>query len=165
MQKSDITLNNLNANTDYKLNFVYDTTKTNSETGEIELVPYTFDSFDLKTKMPVYEMSVYKISKVYNKLTYKVLLQDNYDISKVNANLSFKYEKIDIESGNVIEEIASIDDSIDITNSNVDYVLGNFDISGYGIEEDSLIKLTVKSVVHGDTVLPVNTTYTFRFGR
>jgi len=163
--ETHIALNNLDANTDYKLNFVYTTSKINSETGEIELIPYTFDSFDLKTKMPVYEMSVYKISKVYNKLTYKVLLQDNYDISKVNANLSFKYEKIDPEIGAVTEAIASIDDSIEITNSNIDYILGDFDISGYGIEEDTLLKLTVKSVVHGDTLLPVNTTYTFRFGR
>ena len=163
--ETHVTLNNLNANTDYKLNFIYDITKTNSETGELELVPYTFDSFDLKTKMPVYEMSVYKISKVYNKLTYKVVLQDNYDISKLNANLSFKYKKIDVETGVVTDEIASIDGSIDITNSSVNYVLGDFDISGYGIEEDTLLKLTVKSVVHGDYELPVNTTYTFRFGR
>ena len=163
--ETHITLNNLNANTDYKLNFVYTTSKSNSETEEVELVPYTFDSFDLKTKMPVYEMSVYKISKVYNKLTYKVILQDNYDISKLNANLSFKYQKIDPETGIVSEDIASIDGSVEISNSNVNYVLGDFDISGYVIEEDTLLKLTVKSVVHGDYELPVNTTYTFRFGR
>jgi len=163
--ETHITLNNLNANTDYKLNFIYDTTKTNSETGELELVPYTFDSFDLKTRMPVYEMSVYKVSKVYNKLTYKVTLEDNYEISKLNANLSFKYKKIDPETGVVIDDVASIDGSVDITNSSVNYVLGDFDISGYGIEEDALLKLTVKSVVHGDYELPVNATYTFRFGR
>ena len=52
------------------------------------IVPSYFDSFDLTTKMPVYELSVYKISKVYNKLTYKVILQDNYDISKeINTKL------------------------------------------------------------------------------
>ena len=44
------------------------------------------------------------------------------------------------------------------------YVLGNIDISSYEIQADTKLMLTIKSVV-GEEVLPVNETYTFRFGR
>lgn len=167
LSKTDthITLNNLNANTDYKLNFIYTTSKFNEETQESELVPHTFERFDLRTKMPVYEISVYKISKVYNKLTYKVVLQKNFDISKINTNLSFDYKDINPETGEFVIKTASIDGNIDIMDSSIEYVLGDFDISGYEIDSDTLLRLTVKSVVQGDIELPVNTTYTFRFGR
>ena len=160
-----ITLNNLNANTDYRLNFMYTTSKVNDGTGESELVPYTFESFDLKTKMPEYSISVYKISKVYNKLTYKVNLQSGFSISKINTNLSFDYEDINPETGESSVKTASIDDSIDITDISSGYVLGDFNISYYEIDSDTLLKLTVKNVVQGDVELPVNVTYTFRFGR
>jgi len=55
-----VTLNNLKANTKYKLNFIYTTIAVDEETGEEEYVPYTFEQFELSTKMPEYSISVYK---------------------------------------------------------------------------------------------------------
>lgn len=160
-----ITLNNLAANTDYKLNFIYTTSKVDEETGLEELVPYTFEQFDLRTKMPEYLVSVYKISKVYNTLTYKVNLQTGFKIDKVNVNLSFDYKEVDPDTMDVTVKKASIDSSVDVVDINSKSVLGTFDISGYEIDSDTLLKLTVKNVVNGEIVLPINSTYTFRFGR
>ena len=160
-----ITLDNLKANTDYKLNFIYTTSKVDEETGEEELVPYTFEQFDLRTKMPEYNVSVYKISKVYNTLTYKVNLQTGFKIDKVNVNLSFDYKEIDPDTMEVTVKKASIDGSVDVVDINSKSVLGTFDISGYEIDSDTLLKLTVKNVVNGEIVLPIDSTYTFRFGR
>ena len=167
LSKTDthVTLNNLKANTDYRLNFTYTTSVKNEETEVEELVPYTFEQFDLRTKMPEYSISVYKISKVYNTLTYKVNLQSGYSISQVKVNLSFEYDEINSETAEVTRKNASIDSSVNITDTSSSSVLGNFDISGYDIDADTLLRLTVKSVVSGDTELPINSTYTFRFGR
>lgn len=160
-----ITLDNLKANTDYKLNFIYTTSKVDKETGEEELVPYTFEQFDLRTKMPEYLVSVYKISKVYNTLTYKVNLQNGFKIDKVNVNLSFDYKEVDPDTMEVTMKKASIDSSVNVEDINSKSVLGTFDISGYEIDSDTLLKLTVKNVVNGEMILPINSTYTFRFGR
>ncbi len=43
------------------------------EKDVIELVPYTFEQFDIRTLMPQYSISVHKISKVYNeKMIYLI---------------------------------------------------------------------------------------------
>jgi hypothetical protein len=167
LSKTDthITLNNLLANTKYKLNFIYTTSVVDSETGESELVPHTFEQFELKTKMPEYSISVYKISKVYNTLTYKVNLQSGFSISRVNVNMSFNYQEFDSEKNEMVEKTASLDGYVDVNEKSGNYVLGSFDISGYDIDENTLLKLTIKSVVSGDVSLPVNSIYTFRFGR
>ena len=167
LSKTDthITLNNLLANTKYKLNFIYTTASVDEETGEQDYVPYTFEQFELSTKMPEYSISVYKISKVYNTLTYKVNLQSGYSISRVNVNMTFNYQDFDTETGEMIEKTASLDGYVDVSNTSSSYVLGNFDISEYDIDADTLLKLTVKSVVSGEFELPINSTYTFRFGR
>lgn len=160
-----VTLNNLKANTKYKLNFIYTTKHVDEETSEEEYLPYTFEQFELSTKMPEYSISVYKISKVYNTLTYKVNLQSGYSISKVNVNVSFEYQEFDEGLGEMVTKTASVDSSVDVTSDGRNYVLGSFDISQYDISPDTLLKLTVKSVVSGEQVLPVNTSSTFRFGR
>ena len=167
LSKNDthVTLDNLLVNTDYKLNFIYTTAKVNDETGEEDLVPYTFEQFDLRTKIPEYSISVYKISKVYNTLTYKVNLQSGFNISEVNVNLSFDYKDIDPETMDVVKKKASIDSSVNVSDFTSKSVIGTFDITGYDIDADTLLKLTIKNVVNGEITLPINTTYTFRFGR
>ncbi|MBQ2873037.1 MAG: hypothetical protein IJE89_03450 [Bacilli bacterium] len=166
LSKTDthVTIDSLNANTDYRLNFIYTTVKKDVETEVEELIPYTFEQFDLRTKMPEYSISIYKLSKVTNILTYKVNLQSGYSISSLNVNLSFDYNELDVESGNMIQKKASLDGTVSV-NSGSSYVLGNFDISGYEFDADTVLKLTVKNVTKGDIVLPVNATYSFRFGR
>lgn len=167
LSKTDthLVLNNLNADTSYKLNFIYTSTVTNSDTGTSEVVPYTFDQFELKTLKPKYSISINKISKVYNTLTYRVDLEKGFNISKVNVNLSFEYNEINPETSEVTKKKASIDGSVDIANISSGYILGKFDITGYNIDADTLLKLTVKSVVASDVEIPINSSSTFRFGR
>lgn len=153
-------LNNLPANTKYKLNFIY--TTNDSETGD--LIPNTFATYDVSTLLPKYDISIYKISRVYNKLTYKVNLQEGFTISKVNVNLSFKYQEVDPETEEVKEIKVSEDSSVTVS-ANDKYVLGDIDISKYTIDPDTLIKLTIKSVETGSGKIELNDTYSFRFGR
>ena len=155
-----VTINNLAANTEYKLNFIY--TTSNNETGE--LVPNTFDSYELRTLMPEYSISIYKISKVRNILTYKVNLDERYSISAVNVTMEFDYKDIDSETGEMVMRHAKEDKRTTI-NGNGKFVTDTFDISRYSIESDTLIKLTIKSLESGDSTLPVKDTYTFKFGR
>jgi hypothetical protein len=167
LSKTDthLVLNNLNADTLYKLNFIYTSTVTDNETGTSEVIPYTFDQFELKTLKPKYSISINKISKVYNTLTYRVDLEKGFNISKVNVNLSFEYDEINPETSEVTKKNASIDSSVDIANISSGYILGKFDIAGYNINAETLLKLTVKSVVASDVEIPINSSSTFRFGR
>ena len=162
---TNLVLNNLKADTVYKLNFIYTSTVTNEATGVSEVVPYTFDQFELKTLKPKYSISINKISTVYNTLTYRVDLEKGFDISKINVNLSFEYDDIDSETSEVTKKNASIDGSVDVNSISSGYILGKFDINGYNINADSLLKLTVKSVVSSDVEIPINSSSTFRFGR
>ena len=167
LSKTDthLVLNNLQADTTYKLNFIYTSTVTNEETNTSEVVPYTFEQFELRTLKPKYSISINKISKVYNTLTYRVDLEKGFSISKVNVNLSFEYDDINPETSEVTKKTASIDNSVDITNISSGYILGKFDITGYNINADTLLKLTVKSVVASEVEIPINSSSTFRFGR
>lgn len=165
LSKNDthITIDNLNPNTNYKLNFIYTTTKIDADTGESLISYHTFEQFEFTTLMPEYNISIYKISKVSNLLTYKVDLQEDFNISKVNVRLSFNYQDIDIETGESLEKTAIIDGSVAVTSGS--YVLGQLDISDYNIASNTLLKLTILSVETSNGELPINSTYSFRFGR
>lgn len=162
LSKNDthVTLNNLAVNTDYILNFVY--TVSDPTTGE--LIPNTFDSYELKTLMPEYSISVYKISKVYNTLTYKVNLDPNYDVSSVKVLMEFEYDEIDPMTGDTVTKKVNDRDTVTAVAKDK-YILGTFDVSSYSIDKDTLVRLSVLSVSNGEHNLPVNSTYTFRFGR
>ena len=98
-------------------------------------------------------------------MTYKVDLQSGYSISKVNVNMTFEHEVTDPDSGEVTKEVVSLDDSVSVPETGSKYITGNFNIAGYNIDSDTLLKLTVKSVETGGKELPINTSNTFRFGR
>ena len=115
--------------------------------------------------MPQYSISVYKVSKVLNTLTYKVNLQSGFAISKVNVNLAFDYNEVDTETGEVVLKTTSLDSTVDVSENANGYVLGNFDISNHSISANTVIRLTVKSVISGERELPINASYSFRFGR
>lgn len=164
--ETHLSLTGLLANTEYKLNFIYTSSTTNPETGMIDTITNTFDTFNLKTKMPEYSISVYKISRVYNTLTYKVDLQSGYAISNVNVEMSFNHMVIDEETGDEKQEVATLKSNVPVPLNGAKYVTGTFDISGYELTADTLLKLTVKSVdVTEEYSLPINSSYTFRFGR
>ena len=148
-----LTLYNLNANTEYTLKFIYTTMVSDADTGVKDYVPYMFEELKLKTKMPEYSISVHKISTVYKTLTYKVDLQDNFPISKVNVTMSLSSNKSLV-----------FEDTVDVVNNKIGYITGKFDITDQEIDEDTIIKLTVKSVETSNGVLPINSTSTVRFG-
>lgn len=162
LSKNDthITLNNLVANTNYILNFVY--TVSDPDTGE--LIPNTFDTYELKTLMPEYSISVYKVSKVYNTLTYKVNLDPNYTIDSVTVLMEFEYKEKDAETEEVVTKNVSDKDTVSVDPKDK-YILGKFDVSSYPIDKDTLVRLTIVNVTSGGLTLPVNSSYTFRFGR
>ena len=160
--------NNLKPGQYYDLKFVYTTGKVNSETGESESVPFTFDEFkQLKTKMPVYNMSVHKLSSVYNTLTYRIDLQNNFDISKIKVSMVVDNGDNHINSDDLKTEIDNGLDGEEISELDIKngYFLGSFNISEFDISEDTIIKLTVNSVLSGVEWLPINTSYTVSFGR
>ena len=152
----------------YDLKFIYTVAKVNNETGESELIPNTFDEFrNLRTKMPEYKISVHKLSSIYNILTYRVDLQNNFDISRIKVSMSVENSNTDV---NDEELLTSTDNGIDgekvsVVDVRNGYFLGNFGISKFDIDENTIIKLTVDSVMKNDVWLPINTSYTFRFGR
>lgn len=163
LSKTDthLVVNELNPNTNYKFNFVYTTVDNESE----ELVVNTFDSMELRTKMPEYTISVYKISSVKKLLTYRVGLQSGFNISKVNVNLSFNYDVIDPETSEITTKKASIDGSVAVSGNVSNSILGTLDISGYDIDKNTLLKLTIVSVETAVGIIEIDSDYTFRFGR
>lgn len=161
LSKNDthIVFYNLSSNTNYKINFIY--TTLNESTGEI--IPTTFDSLNLTTKMPKYSISVYRVSNVNNELTYRVYLQEGYSINKVNVSLSFKNRIRNLET----EEESLVDEklfgSVNV-NGNMKYVDGIIKLDGYNIDKSSILTLNVDSVEGSNGMLNVNNAYTFRLG-
>ena len=162
LSKNDthIVFDKLTPNTKYKLNFVY--TTSNEETGEI--IPTTFDSLSLTTKMPKYSISVYKISNVSNSLTYRVYLQEGYLINKVNVSLSFKHRVRDEETEEVNLFDETLSGSVQV-NGNLKYIDGIIKLEGYDIDKDSVLTLKIDNVESSNGKLDINSTYTFRLGR
>lgn len=162
LSKTDthIVFDNLVPDTEYSINFVY--TTTDGETGEI--VRNTFEKLELRTKKPEYSIEIYKISSVSNTITYKVYMQSGYSIDNVLVNVSFEYIDIDSETGESVKKQASIDNTIAVSGSNK-YVMGTTSVSGYNIDKDTVIKLTVKSVSSGDKTIDINSSSSFRYGR
>ena len=155
LSKNDthLLIDDLAPNTEYKLNFIY--TVASGENNSI--VPTTFDSMVLRTKKPSYSygISVYKLSKVTNQLTYKVSLQEGYPVDSVNVRLSFE----DIQGNDVVLN------SVVSASSGDKVVYGTFDINGYDIDQDTILKLEMVSVSGEYGTLEVGKTYTFGFGR
>ena len=162
LSKTDthVVFDKLSANTEYKINFVYTTVK--DDTGEV--IPTTFDTLTLKTKMPKYSISVYKISNVNNLLTYRVYLQEGYSINKINVSLSFKNRIVDSETGNVTLSDQKLYSSVSV-NGNLRYVDGTIDLKNYIIDKNNMITLSVDSVSGSNGNLNIGSVYTFRLER
>ena len=143
---------------EYNIKFYY--TTVDSETNETIITK--FEELVMNTKKPLYDIEIYKVSGITNKLSYKVYLQSGYSISKVNVTLSFKYR--DNSGDEVVIRDASIKDTIDV-NVGDRVVVGVIDISDYDIASDSLLKLNIDSVYGINGELLVNSYQTFRLGR
>ena len=155
---------------EYNLKFVYSVVRLNSETGENESIPFTFDEFKkIKTKMPEYKISVHKLSSIdnVNVLTYRVDLQNNFNISRIKVSMSVDNKEVNSNDENLKTRIDNgVDgEEVSVLDARNGYFLGKFDISEFDINEDTIIKLSVDSVMYNDEWLPINMNYTFRFGR
>ena len=91
-------------------------------------------------------------------------MQSGYSIDNVLVNVSFEYIDIDSETGESVKKQASIDNTVAVSGSNK-YVMGTTSVSGYNIDRDTVIKLTVKSVSSGDKTIDINSSSSFRYGR
>ncbi len=147
-----LTIKDLLPDTEYNLKFYY--TYINADK---ELVKESFEEVNITTLKPNYDISIYRISKISNKLTYKVNMQSGFNVSRVNVNLKFKY--ID----DSVEKIFDKNYYVDVTGS-PSYVLGSIDISSYNITPDTLLNLTLTSVIYGGRTVNIGNTYTFSMG-
>lgn len=162
LSKNDthMVIDNLLPDTEYQVSFVY--TTIDNETGEV--VRNTFERLELRTRKPEYSIDIYKVSSVDKMLTYKINLQDGYLINQVLVNISFDYYEMDNESSSLVKKRASIDNMIPVS-GNYKYVMGSTSVSGYNIDKDTLIELTVKSVMGSNGTIEINNSSSFRFGR
>ena len=157
--ETHVVFDNLIPNHEYNIGFFY--FFVDSETNETVITK--FEDLNMTTKMPEYNIEVYKVSGITNKLTYKVYLQSGYLINKVNVTLSFEYRESD-NDGNVVIKNANIEDTINVM-ANDKIAMGSFDISGYDIGNNVLLKLNVDSVEGPNGKLDINNYHTFRLGR
>ena len=155
-----IVLNNLRVNTTYYVEFIY--TTVDEETGKVE--EHNIDEpMNIKTKMPIFDIGVYKYSSINKELTYKVTLPGDYRVNKVNVELTFKHRVYDDEGEYTIKPGHETSEISINTNDNIAY--GYIDLSEYNIDRDTSLKLTITSVKGSEGTLNVNKSYSFKFAR
>ena len=161
LSKNDthMVISGLAPNTEYRISFVYTTVDKDGN-----VIPNTFEKVTIKTLMPKYSISVYKISNVTNKLTYKVNLQEGYNINTMNIELFFNYNVIDPETSLVTTKKTVLTDVLSVNNGDK-FTFGTFDITGYDIVTGTLMDLNIKSVSNANMTLDINSGSTFRYGR
>ena len=149
-----IVFGGLKVNTTYRVEFIY--TTVDADTGETIYHKITGSDNDtnnymkITTKMPSFDIAVYKYSSTDKTLSYKVKLPSDYTVSKVNVTLKFKHKVYDDEGEFTIED------------GFLETSEGYFDLSGYNIDRDSLLTLTITSVLGEDGTLSVNKSDSFR---
>ena len=154
-KETHVTLGDLKPDTTYQLNFVY----TLSDDAN------TFGQFELKTKKPVYDIAVEKVSTYMKNLEYKIDLQDDFNISNISVNMSFMATRKGSGSNNL--EKISLDSALTITEDDLrlGYKRGTFSLSEYNMTADTLVELTIKSVDSPFGNITIGSTNSFRFGR
>ena len=154
---NQVTLGNLKVNTTYRVEFIY--TTVDADTGETVYHKIDGDNnsyMKITTKMPSFDLSVYKYSSVNKELTYKVTLPKDYNVTKATVRLKFKYKTYNDE-GEVI-----IKDGVEYSNVNISAGEGYIDLSKYNIDRDSSLRLTLTSVEGEDGTLTINKSISFR---
>ena len=142
LSKTDthMVINNLRADTSYKLNFVY--TTIDSETNQLK--ENKFEEINAKTKKPVYSGKIVKISSYLHKLYYSIDLQKDYPVSSVQAIVTYYYQEAD-EEGNLTNKMKEETVNIDVA-SGAQVVNGVIDTTGYDIVDVKNAKIVIKSV-------------------
>ena len=155
-----IVINNLAANTTYKVEFIY--TTVDEETGKVEN-HYIDDPMNITTKMPSFDIGIYKYSSTNKELTYKVTLPSDYKVNEVNVSLDFKH-RIYNDDGDFTLESGHETSKITINTSD-NIVYGYIDLSEYNIDRENSLRLTITSVKGSEGSLNINKSYSFKFAR
>lgn len=137
---TNIILNGLKMGTKYNLKFMFSYLD-----DEGKMLSDSFSEIDVSTVYPSYQVSLVKVSKVSNELSYRVNLDSRYTIDEVNVSLIIDDVVIDSRSVNVSENAKSVVDS---------FVLPN-------IDKGSVVVIRLNSVSSNDVIINTNSYYQY----
>ena len=151
-------INGLSPDTTYNVKFYYTTIDKDTK----ETIITKFEEVNMKTKKPEYSVSVYKISGIKKTVTYKVYLEQGYEISKINMSYSFKHKVVD-DNGNETVRDEKLTKTIDVSAGDK-VITDAFSISGYQLVSDSIMRINIDSVVGTGGTTRIDSYTTFRVG-
>ena len=137
---TNIILNGLKMGTKYNLKFMFSYLDS-----EGKMLSDSFSEIDVSTVYPSYQVSLVKVSKVSNELSYRISLDSRYTIDKANVSLIIDDVVVDSKSVNVSENAKSVVDS---------FVLPN-------IDKGSVVVIRLNSVSSNGVVINSNSYYQY----
>lgn len=141
---TNVILNDLKINTKYNLKFMYSYL---DDTGKI--VVDSFNEINVSTSYPSYQISLVKLSKVSNELSYRVSIDSRYIIDKINVSLIIDDEIIDSKSVNV-----GLNNGVNPKNVTDSFILPN-------INKGSVVVIRLDSVSSNGMVIKTNSYYKY----
>ena len=141
---TNVILNDLKINTKYNLKFMYSYL---DDTGKI--VVDSFNEINVSTSYPSYQISLVKLSKVSNELSYRVSIDSRYIIDKINVSLIIDDEIIDSKSVNV-----GVNNGVNPKNVTDSFILPN-------INKGSVVVIKLDSVSSNGVVIKTNSYYKY----
>lgn len=137
---TNIILNGLKMGTKYNLKFMFSYLDS-----EGKMLSDSFSEIDVSTVYPSYQVSLVKVSKVSNELSYRISLDSRYTIDKANVSLIIDDVVVDSKSVGVSENAKSVVDS---------FVLPN-------IDKGSVVVIRLNSVSSNGVVINSNSYYQY----
>ena len=137
---TNIILNGLKMGTKYNLKFMFSYLDS-----EGKMLSDSFSEIDVSTVYPSYQVSLVKVSKVSNELSYRISLDSRYTIDKANVSLIIDDVVVDSKSISVSENAKSVVDS---------FVLPN-------IDKGSVVVIRLNSVSSNGVVINSNSYYQY----
>lgn len=137
---TNIILNGLKMGTKYNLKFMFSYLDS-----EGKMLSDSFSEIDVSTVYPSYQVSLVKVSKVSNELSYRISLDSRYTIDKANVSLIIDDVVVDSKSVSVSENAKSVVDS---------FVLPN-------IDKGSIVVIRLNSVSSNGAVINSNSYYQY----
>ena len=137
---TNIILNGLKMGTKYNLKFMFSYLDS-----EGKMLSDSFSEIDVSTVYPSYQVSLVKVSKVSNELSYRISLDSRYTIDKANVSLIIDDVVVDSKSVSVSENAKSVVDS---------FVLPN-------IDKGSVVVIRLNSVSSNGVVINSNSYYQY----
>ena len=137
---TNIILNGLKMGTKYNLKCMFSYLDS-----EGKMLSDSFSEIDVSTVYPSYQVSLVKVSKVSNELSYRISLDSRYTIDKANVSLIIDDVVVDSKSVSVSENAKSVVDS---------FVLPN-------IDKGSVVVIRLNSVSSNGVVINSNSYYQY----